>query len=55
MLNEGDWFWFLVAYFSSSLRAIQIMPDTIEQACQTGGPIACLMQAAVTYLSHTIT
>ncbi len=27
----------------------------VRQACQTGGPIACLMRPAVTYLNHTIT
>jgi hypothetical protein len=29
--------------------------NNIKQACQTGGPIACLMRPAVTFLSHTIT
>jgi len=30
-------------------------PMSLEQACQTGGPIACLMRPAVTNLSHTVT
>jgi hypothetical protein len=27
----------------------------LVQTCQTGGPIACLMQPTVTYLNKTVT